>query len=180
MSKYVKNLLTDHIKGELEGVDDAILVNVVGLNANANNRLRTELSDKGMRVLVVKNSLARRATEGTSLAPLFEDLTGSSAVCWGGEDIVSLAKEVVRLAKEPEFEAFEAKRGVMEGEPLSSDQVTDVSKWPSREEQIAILVGQIQGVGAGLASQLLGPGSALASQIAQKAEGESDEAPTEA
>ena len=71
MSKYVKNLITDHLREQLNGVDAALLVNMVGMDANANNSLRAEMADKGIEVLVVKNSLAARATAGTSLDGLF-------------------------------------------------------------------------------------------------------------
>ena len=172
MSKYVKNLVTDHLRQRLDGVDDALLVNVIGLDANTTNRLRGELEAKDIQVMVVKNSLAARATADTPLGAAFTGLTGSAAVCFGGEDIVSLAKEVVRLAENKEFEGFEARGGVMDGEPLSAEQVKEVSKWPSREEQLALLVGQILGPGATLAAQLAGPGGTLAGQIAQKADEE--------
>ena len=72
MSKYVKNLISDYLRTQLNGVDDALLVNMVGLNANTDGRLRRELRKKNIHVLVVKNSLARRATAGTRLAPMFE------------------------------------------------------------------------------------------------------------
>jgi len=172
MSKYVKNLISDHLRERLEGVDDALLVNVIGLDANANNQLRTELQEKNINVMVVKNSLAARATAGTSLAKMFEGLTGTAAVCWGGEDIVSLAKEIVRLAGNDSYEAFEARGGVMDGEPLTSEQVVEVSKWPSRTEQLSLLLGQVLSPGANLASQLGAPGAGLASQIKQKGEEE--------
>ena len=59
-----------------------------GLNANANYRMRKDLREKNIQVLMVKNSLARRATEGTLLAPAFEGLTGSTAIVYGGTDVV--------------------------------------------------------------------------------------------
>jgi len=172
MSKYVKNLIAEDLRGRLQGVDDALLVNVIGLSANANNRLRGELEAKNIHLLVIKNSLARRAAADSPLAAMFEDLDGMAAICWGGEDIVSLAKEITRLASDTAYEAFQARGGVMDGEALSAAQVTAVSKWPSRQEQLSILVGQILGPGATLASQLTGPADALGSQIKQKAEGE--------
>ncbi len=52
--------------------------------------------------MVVKNSLARRATEGTSLSTAFEGIEGSHAVLWGAEDFVSLVKEVNELDKDEE------------------------------------------------------------------------------
>jgi len=176
MSKYVKNLITDHLRDRLRNVGDALLVNMVGLSANTTSRLRKELRGKNIEVLVVKNSLAARAAEGTPLAPMFEGLAGTSALCWGGEDIISLAKEVVRLAHDEKLAPFAARGGVMDGERLSPEQVEAVSKWPNRAEQLSMLVGQILGPGAQLASQLVGPGGALASQVAQKGEGEEEEA----
>jgi len=172
MSKYVKNLVAEDLRSRLAGVEDALVVNVVGLSANLNNRLRGELEAKNIHLLVVKNSLARRATAGSPLAPMFEGLDGTAAVCWGCEDIVSLAKEITRLAGNPDYPAFAARGGVMGGEALTAPQVAAVSKWPSRQEQLSLLVGQILGPGATLAAQLTGPGSALNSQIKQKAEGE--------
>ncbi len=175
MSKYVKNLIADHLRERLEGVNDALLVNVIGLDANANNRLRTELQTKDINVMVVKNSLAARAMAGTPLGPMFEGLTGTAAVCWGSEDVVSLAKEVVRLAGDAEFEQFEPRGGVMDGESLTAPQVAEVSKWPSRTEQLSILTGQALSPGANLVSQLTSVGGALASQIGQQAEQDGEE-----
>ncbi|REK17655.1 MAG: 50S ribosomal protein L10 [Planctomycetota bacterium] len=177
MSKYVKDLLTQHIKQELEGVGDLLLVNVVGLTATKTTELRKQLREKDIKLLVVKNSLARRATEGTQLAAAFEGSAGTLAMVWGATDIVALAKEVVRLAGDKDFEQFEARGGVMDGAKLQPEEVEQVSKWPTREEQLSILMGQVLSPGANLVSQLTSVGGALASQIEQKAEGAEDEAP---
>lgn len=170
MSKYLKNLITDDLKQRLDGVNEALVVDVLGIEANQNVVLRQRLREKQVHLLVVKNSLARRATEGTALAPAFEGVDGSSAIVWGSEDIVSLAKEVVRIAEDKQFAPFAAKSGVMDGEKLSAEQIKAVSKWPSREEQLSLLVGQILSPGATLSAQLLGAGAKLASQIKQKSE----------
>jgi large subunit ribosomal protein L10 len=172
MSKYVKSLITNDLRERLKNVNDALLVNMIGLDANTNTRLRSELRSKNIHVLVVKNSMAARAIQGTPLAPLFEGVGGTTAICWGGEDIVSLAKEITKLAKDEKLKPFEARGGVMDGEQLSGPQVEQVSKWPSRLEQLSILSGQILSPGANLVSQLTSIGGALASQIKQKAEGE--------
>jgi large subunit ribosomal protein L10 len=172
MSKYVKNLIAEHLRDRLQGVNDALLVNMIGLNADATSRLRKELREKNIQVVVVKNSMAARAADGTPLAAMFEGVSGTSAICWGGEDIISLAKEIVRLADDEKLAPFAARGGVMDGERLTAEQVKEVSKWPSRQEQLSLLVGQILGPGAKLASQLLGPGGALASQIGQLGEAE--------
>jgi ribosomal protein L10 len=172
MSKHVKDLISKHLAGELDGVSDALLVNVIGLEANKTVALRKQLRAKNIRLKVVKNSLIRRATEGTPLGAAFQSVEGSLAVVFGGSDIVSLAKEVVRIAADKQFEGFTTRGGVMDGAVLTPKQVTEVSKWPTREEQLSMLVGQILGPGRQLAAQLIGPGGAVASQIKKKSEGE--------
>jgi len=167
MSKYVKELVCQHYSRRLEGVQNALLVNVIGLDANKSVVLRKQLREKDIQLMVVKNSLAKRATEGTDLGPAFHGSEGTLAVIWGGEDLIGLAKEVIQLHNNQEFEAFEARGGVMDGEPLSAERVQEISKWPSREEQLSLLVSQILSAGANLSAQMLGPGRSLASQIDQ-------------
>ena len=173
MSKYVKELVTRDIKRRLDGVDDAVLVSCVGMDAITTNQLRGELDQKDIHMLVVKNSLAKRATEGTHLSLAFEGATGQIGVCWGSTDFVSLVKEIVKLDKDKgKFEKFVADGGVMDGEKLDADGVAAISKWPNREEQISLLVGQILGPGSQLSGALLGPGKMLNSQIKQIGEGD--------
>ena len=174
MSKLVKDLITNDLRKRLEGVDDALVVDMIGLKNDKNVALRQRLRQKNIHLLVVKNSLAARAAEGTKLAPAFENATGTMALIWGGEDIISLAKEVVKIAEDKNFEPFTAKGGVMDGQRLAAEQVKAVSKWPSRTEQLSILSGQILSVGSTLSSQLLSAGSKLASQIKKQSE-EGDE-----
>jgi len=172
MSKFVKDLVTDQLKRELDGVQDLLLVNVVGLSANRVMALRKSLRDKNIKLMVIKNSLARRATEGTQLAPAFEGSQGTLAMVWGASDIVALAKEVVKLAADKDYAQFEARGGVMGGAKLQPTEVAQVSKWPTREEQLSLLVGQILSPGGLVASQLSSVGGALTSQIKQHAEGD--------
>ncbi len=172
MSKYVKDLVTDDIKRRIDGVDDALLCNMIGLDANKSVELRKQLREKDINVLVIKNSLARRATQGTQLAAAFENAQGAMALVWGGEDFVSLVKEITTLHKDDEFKEFEAKGGVMDGEPLTQENVLEISKWPNRAEQLSILMGQILSPGSKLLSQIEAPGANLASQIKQISEKE--------
>ena len=165
MSKYVKQLMTDELKRRWDGVEDALLVDMMQVEANDSVVLRQRLREKDIHVMVVKNSLAARATEGTSLAPAFEGAGGSLAVAWGGEDVVTLAKEIVAIETGDEFANFATRGGVMGGEKLSPEEVKQVSKWPSRTELIATVAGQAIGIGSELASCLTAPAQQLASQI---------------
>ncbi len=180
MSKYVKDLVTNDLRKRFDGVQDAVLVNLMGLSANKAVQLRQSLREKNIELLLVKNSLARRATEGTPLHNAFTDMGGSLAVAWGSEDFVSLVKEVVALDKNDDtYPQFEARGGVMDGEQLTADRVREISKWPNRQEQLSILSGQICGVAAELSSQLLAMGGALASQIEEVAKKREEEGGSE-
>lgn len=171
MSKLVKDMITKELKGRFDGVNELILVNLVGLDAIKTQTLRKELRGKGIQMMMVKSSLARRATEGTVLAPAFEGAAGTLAAVWGATDVVALAKEVSRLASDKKMAPFSTLGGVMEGAALTADQVQEVSKWPTREEQLSLLVGQILSPGATLVAQLTSIGGTLASQIKEKAGG---------
>jgi ribosomal protein L10 len=178
MSKAVKEMITDDIRQRLSGVGDALLINVSALDANRVYRLRKELREKNIHLLVIKNSLARRAFAGTTLYPMVEGLDGPAAVVWGSTDIIDLAKHITKYAGDKQFDKLEARGGVMDGAKLSPAEVQQVSKWPNREEQLSILIGQILSPGAKLVAQLTAVGGALASQIKEKAggaEGESAE-----
>ena len=168
MSKLVKNLLAKDLSNRLDGIEDCVLANVIGMDANSTSALRKRLREKGIGMMVVKNSLAQRATEGTSLAAAFEGVGGTNAVLWGAEDFVSLVKEATELNKDEEdFEVFETRGGAMDGVQLTPERVLEISKWPSRAEQLSMLVGQILGPGGQLSAQLKGPAGQLASQVKQ-------------
>jgi len=171
MSKYVKGLIVQDVARKLQGVNDALICNVIGMDSEKTVQLRKELRAKGIHLLVVKNALARRAMEGTPLASAFQSTEGSMALVWGAEDFISLCKEMVQLYKKPEYEKMKAVGGVMDGERLSPEKVEEVSKWPNRVGQLSILLGQILSPGSTLMAQLAGPGGMLASQISQIAEG---------
>ena len=179
MSKLVKKLVARDIGSKLQGVADAVVVNVVGINANANYNLRKAFRNKGVSVLVVKRTMAARATEGTSLRPAFEDCRGSIAIVWGCDDFVSLAKEVTAVSDSGQHKLFEIKGGVMDSEALTAEQVKAISKWPTRQEQISLLVGQILSPGSNLIGQILGSGSKLVSQLKTLVENLEKDAPAE-
>src|SRR5262245_18262898 len=127
MSKYLKDLVTRDLKNQLNGVGEALVVDVIGLDAIRTSKLRDELRKKNIKLEVVKNSLALRATEGTPLAKAFEGVEGTMAIVWGSDDFVSLTKEIVRLSEAKEFEGFKAKGGSMDGGRLTPAEIKQVS-----------------------------------------------------
>lgn len=170
MSKLIKNMLTDDLKTRLADVGEAIVVSLGTLDAQRTTELRQTLRKKNIHLKMVKNSLARRATAGTPLAPAFEKAEGMLAVAWGGEDVVDLAKELDRLSGIKEFEGFECRGGALDGARLDANDVKQVAKWPTRAEQLSILSGQIISLASTLAGQIVSAGGTLAGQIASRVE----------
>lgn len=170
MSKYVKDLMIKDLSSRWEGVEEMLVIDMVGLEAEDSVVLRKRFREKDMHLMVVKNSLARRATEGTALAPAFAGEGGCLTAVWGGEDIVTLAKEVATAIKGDKSDILKAVSGVLDGEKLSAEKVNEVSKWPSRSEMLSTISGQIMGPAMTISAQLLGPAKLLASQVKQKGE----------
>ena len=70
MSKPVKEMIVAEYTKRFEDVDSAVLIEIRGLDANDNNRLRGELAKNSIRITILKNSLARKAFEGGPLEGL--------------------------------------------------------------------------------------------------------------
>jgi large subunit ribosomal protein L10 len=170
MSKLIKNMLVDDLKTRLGGVGDLIVVSLGRLDAQKTTQLRQALRKKKISLQLVKNSLARRATLDTPLAPAFEKSEGMLAIAWGGEDVVDLAKELDRLTGVKEYEGFECRGGALDGSRLDAADVKKVAKWPTRSEQLSVLSGQISSLASVLAGQIVSAGGTLAGQIASRAD----------
>ena len=170
MSKAIKDMLVDDLKTRLAGVGEVIVVSLGKLDAIQTSNLRQALRKKKIHLQMVKNSLARRATLDTPLAPAFERNEGMLAIAWGGEDVVDLAKELDRLTGVKDFEGFEFRGGALDGARLEPADVKSVAKWPSRAEQLSLLSGQISSLGSRLSGQISSLGGVLAGQISSRVE----------
>ena len=170
MSKLIKNMLVDDLKGRLQGVGEVIVVSLGRLVAQKTTQLRQALRKKRISLQLVKNSLARRAMLGTPLEPALEEAEGMLAIAWGGDDVVDLAKELDRLSGVKDFDGFECRGGALDGARLDAGDVKKVAKWPTRVEQLSILSGQISSLAGTLAGQILSAGGTLAGQISQRAD----------
>ncbi len=170
MSKAIKDMLVDDLKHRLVGVGELIVVSLGTLDAQKTTQLRQQLRKKRISLQLVKNSLARRATAGTPLAPALEKTEGMLAIAWGGEDVVDLAKELDRLTGVKDFEGLECRGGALDGSRLDAGDVKRVAKWPTRTEQLSILSGQILSPGSVLSGQIISAGGNLAGQVATRVE----------
>lgn len=173
MSKRIKQMLIDDVRSRIGDTSDILVINTSRLDAVSDNRFRAALREKSIRILTVKNTIARKALNDSGLTALDPVLEGPSALVFGGEDIVALSKEIARWANE--IKELEIKGGATEGTTLSANDVDSLSKSPGREELIGRVVMLALSPGAQLAGALLGPGGTVSGQVKSLAEKEGGE-----
>ena len=160
MSKPVKNLITAEYKKRFADLEGAVLIDIRGISSNDNNKLRAGLLAKKVRVTVVKNNLAKRAIEGTAMANISEMLDGPSALVYGGDSVVTVAREVLEQLKT--MENVQVKGALMDGIVFKGDAVKELSKYPTRPEAQA----QVIQIFLGPASSVIGAVTSAGNQIA--------------
>lgn len=160
MSKPVKRMILGDYARRFEGCDDAVLVNLRGVNSIATNKVRHSLRKKEIRLTVVRNSLARKAFEGSGLSGLSPLLKGASTLAYGGESVVQVAREIIDLVKQ--FPDVELKGAVLDGELFEGEEgVKRLSTFPTRDEAIAKDITLILSPGRKLLGAIKGPGGRL-------------------
>ena len=178
MSKKIKDMLSVALRERIGEHRDILVVDNSKLDGVTANNLRIKLGKSNIRMLWVKNSLARKVLGELGLAALDPFLTGPSTLVFGGPDIVALSKEITKWAKD--VEALEIKGGIVEGNSIDQAQVVALSKSPSREELLGKVVMLMLSPGAKLAGALLGSSGTVVGQIKSIAEKEPAEKEPEA
>jgi large subunit ribosomal protein L10 len=161
MSKKVKNLIETDLNGRFKDLDGVAVINPRGMGATKNNVMRGKLRKVGLRMTVVKNTIARRAADSTKLKGFDKLLDGPSAVIYGKATGISTIARFLLDEKKAD-ETLELRGMFFDGEVyVGDDGVKAVSKLPTREEAIGQLVGLILSPGANLGGALKGPAGTL-------------------
>jgi large subunit ribosomal protein L10 len=159
MSKAVKALMTEQLRERYAGMSSACVVELTGLDVQAQEKLRRNLRGKSARLEVVKNSLARRALAGGPLDPLGAALTGPCAVVTSSGSLIDVAKLLVEAAKE--FKKLKLKQGVLDGDPMLLS-VEAISRMRGRLEILGELAMLIISPGRAVAGCLQSPQAKIA------------------
>jgi len=122
--------------------DTAILVDYKGLNVPQVTELRRQLRGVKASYRVVKNTLAKRASQDTKLASLEKHFEGTTAIAYTGGDAVALAKALTVFMKGAP--ALKIKAAVLQGEAIQPTAVTDLANLPGRPELYAKLLFVMQ------------------------------------
>ena len=160
MSKPIKSMMVADYRRRFEDVSNALILDIRGIEANENNAMRQGLHAAGIRVTVVRNSLAKDAFKDTPLETLIPALTGPSAMAYGGESVVDVARALVDWAKK--VNELELNAACLDGEFFDGTAgVKHLSTFPTKEEAQAKVVQLILSPGANLLKATTSPGSNL-------------------
>ena len=178
-AKQAKQLVIDEIKEKFEKAGSVVVVDYLGLSVAEADSLRKSLREEGVDYTVYKNTLIRRAIDGTDFAGLAEGdaLKGSTALAFSGEDVTAGARVLSKAIKDYKKMAF--KGGVVEGTVYDKDQIEEFASIPGREVLIARFMGSIQSPMTKLALTLKAIAEAAPAEAAPKAEAPAEEAPAE-
>jgi len=158
MSKPIKDLVLAAYTQRFKGVDDALLIDIRGIAANDNNTLRLGLAKKNIRITVVKNTLVRKAFAGTGLEPLVASAIGPTAVAWGAESVVEVARELTEWVRK--LDQLELKAAVLDGELFEGEAgVKRLSTFPTRTEAQAKVVQLVLSPASNVVGAATAPGS---------------------
>ena len=118
---------------QFKNANAAMLVGFQGMTVQKDQELRNQLREAGISYEVVKNTLARKAAEGTVLEQAADQFKGVTAVALSQQDPVSLSKAIAKFTKaNPDI--FKFKVGIVEGKVVALRDVEAIASLPSKEE----------------------------------------------
>lgn len=142
LKKQEKSRIVSELQDKFGKAKGIVFTDYRGLNVEELTRLRIALRSFDLEYKVVKNTLAKRAAEGTPIEAARDILTGPIGIAIGYDDPVLVVKKVFEYSKTNE--KLQIKGGVVEGGVYTPEQMKTVSELPPREVQLAMLVGAMQ------------------------------------
>lgn len=169
MNRDQKEVAVKEISSELEAASAVFAVDYRGISVPQAAELRNKLRENDASFNVVKNRLAKLATNGTDASDaLDEHLVGPTALTFVQGDAVVAAKTIADFIKENKVLTY--KGGLMDGMALGPDQFNAIARLPG----VDVLRGQLVGLAAspltGIVRSLNQLIAGLASQLGQVAE----------
>ena len=164
MSKPVKQLVQNELLRRFEGIESLAVVGFTGLDAVTTHTVRGRLLEKGIRMMVVKNSIARQAFKKLGMEKACDMLEGPCAVAFGTDPkigVVTVVRTLLEIGKEAPH--LTVKAALLEGLIFSQDRIDELSKYPTRDEALGQLAAILLAPGRKLAACIIGPGGKVAS-----------------
>ncbi len=137
-----KSPIVEEIKGHLDGAKSVVLADYLGLTVEQDTKLRRATREAGVVYKVYKNTMIKRAVEGTEFESIIPDLEGPTAIAISKEDATAPARVLATFAKKAP--KLELKSGVVEGTYYDQAGIQVIATIPSREELLSKFLGSIQ------------------------------------
>ena len=157
MKKAEKVTLVDSLSVTLREAKSVVLVNYTGLNVKAQQELKNKLKEVGGRMVVVKNTLLKRAFESAKIDSKMAEaniLSGQTALLMANDDPIGPIQVLGKFAKENELPKF--KVGVVEGTFQDEASLLKLSTLPGRDALLGQLLGALMASEYGLVGTLQG------------------------
>ena len=170
MNREQKAAAIEEVVGQIQESEAVFAVDYRGISVPQAAALRTRLTEAGARFRVVKNTLTERAADQAGAEALKEVLEGPTAFTFvlADGDVALAAKALATFRRETDLLTF--KGGIMNGNPLTVEQLESLSRLPARDVLHGQLVGMIASPITGLVRGLNALISGLAIQLQQIAE----------
>lgn len=175
MNRAEKQDVVKELNETFKGNKSVLLINFTGVNVEDSTNLRRKISEMECGYRVIKNRLALRALEDTSLEELKEHFEGPTAIAYTGGDPVALARVLKTFIKDHPAMSFKA--GVVEGQAVSASEMDHLAGLPSRPELLTKLLYLLNAPLTHLATALQSPLRNLASVLSQLGEKREKEQP---
>lgn len=137
-----KQIVIDEIKGKFDSALSVVVIDYIGTTVAEADAMRKKLREANVDYTVYKNTLVKRAIEGTLFEELSKDLDGPSAFAFSTEDATAPARILDGVMKE--YKKMQFKAGVVEGTYYDAKGIEAIAAIPSREQLIAKFMGSIQ------------------------------------
>ena len=137
-----KQAVIDEISEKMQKATSVVVIDYIGITVDQANTMRSKLRDADIDYKVYKNTLVKRAIDGTGNASLADVLDGPSAFAFGYDDVTAPARVLSGVMKE--FKKMEFKAGVIEGSFYDAEGMKEIAAVPPRDELIAKFMGSIQ------------------------------------
>ncbi len=143
MNREEKAQVVETLSEKFNKASLVVLFDYKGITVEQFNGLRRVLDKESESdLLVIKNTLAKRAIDGSECEALGEHLVGPNAALFSYGDPAAAAKSLSTYAKD--VDAIDLKAGFMNGSLLNAGQVDALAKLPSRDELLSMLLATMQ------------------------------------
>ncbi len=136
-----KQWMTEELIDTCQDVKDLFIVSFSNLGVVEQEELRNRLRHNKSTLMVVKNSICKRAFSSEKYQPLLSFVDGPIALIFGEGDSIRVAKLLVNFIDE--YPSFEIKGGRLDAEIYSVKKIEELSKLPSKEILLSKIVGTL-------------------------------------